>query len=83
MRLKVLNVNQLTKTLKPVILPGQNLQIMIMKEKKEPLQGIGYPGNGTRGWWIKLKNCGGKMDVVVTSVLQPTTDTMIFAKKQR
>jgi len=81
--IEVLNINQLAKTLKPVVLPGQTLQIMIMKEGKEPLQGIGYLDDGTMVVVDNAKKLlGKKMDVVVTSVLQTTAGRMIFAKKQ-
>ncbi len=79
----VLNINQLANALKPVILPGETLQIMIMKEGKEPLQGIGYLDDGTMVVVDHAKKLvGEKLDVVVTSVLQTTAGRMIFAKKQ-
>jgi len=80
---EVLNINQLANALKPVVLPGETLQIMIMKEGKEPLQGIGYLDDGTMVVVDHAKDLvGEKLDVVVTSVLQTTAGRMIFAKKQ-
>ncbi|NIA19958.1 MAG: TRAM domain-containing protein [Xanthomonadaceae bacterium] len=80
---EVLNINQLANALKPVVLPGETLQITIMKEGKEPLQGIGYLDDGTMVVVDHAKKLvGEKLDVVVTSVLQTTAGRMIFAKKQ-
>jgi uncharacterized protein YacL len=81
---EVLNINQLANALKPVVLPGESLQITIMKEGKEPLQGIGYLDDGTMVVVDHAKKLvGEKLDVMVTSVLQTTAGRMIFAKKQR
>ncbi|MBN2332851.1 MAG: TRAM domain-containing protein [Deltaproteobacteria bacterium] len=79
----VLNINQLANALKPVVLPGETLHILIMKEGKEPLQGIGYLDDGTMVVVDHAKDLVGEtLTVVVTSVLQTTAGRMIFAKKE-
>lgn len=77
----VLNLNELANALKPVVLPGERMNIFIAKEGKESSQGVGYLDDGTM---VVVDNAKKKinqqMDVVVTSVLQTTAGRMIFAK---
>ncbi len=76
----VLNVNELANALKPVVLPGEELTVSIIKEGKESNQGIAYLDDGTM---IVVeggkKHIGETIDVVVTSVLQTVAGKMIFA----
>jgi len=76
----VLNVNELANALKPVLLPGEELSINIIKEGKEINQGIGYLDDGTM---IVVegakKHVGEVCDVTVASVLQTVAGKMIFA----
>jgi len=79
--LTVLNINQLTNALKPVVLPGETIHIQILKEGKEPGQGVGYLDDGTMVVVEEGRKIIGKeLDVVVTSVLQTTAGRMIFAR---
>jgi len=79
--IEVLNINQLATALKPSILPGEVMNIKILKEGKEYGQGIGYLDDGTMVVVDEAKKLLGKsVDVVVTSVLQTTSGRMIFAK---
>lgn len=79
--IEVLNINQLATALKPSILPGEVMNIKILKEGKEYGQGIGYLDDGTMVVVDEAKKLLGKnIDVVVTSVLQTTSGRMIFAK---
>lgn len=79
--IEVLNMNQLATALKPTILPGEVMNIKILKEGKEYGQGIGYLDDGTMVVVDEAKKMLGKsVDVVVTSVLQTTSGRMIFAK---
>lgn len=79
--LTVLNINQLTNALKPVVLPGETIHIQILKEGKEPGQGVAYLDDGTMVVVEEGKKIIGKeLDVVVTSVLQTTAGRMIFAR---
>jgi uncharacterized protein YacL len=77
----VLNINQLTNALKPVVLPGETMRVFVLKEGKESWQGVAYLEDGTM---IVIddarKSIGRKVDVSVTSVLQTAAGRMIFAK---
>jgi len=76
----VLNVNELANALKPVVLPGEEMTVTILKEGKEINQGIAYLEDGTM---VVIENAkrriGETIDVVVTSVLQTVAGKMIFA----
>jgi uncharacterized protein YacL len=79
--LMVLNINQLSNALKPVVLPGETMHVQILKEGKEPGQGVAYLDDGTMVVVEGGKKIIGKeLDVVVTSVLQTTAGRMIFAR---
>jgi uncharacterized protein YacL len=78
--IKVLNVNELANALKPVVLPGEEMVVTIVKEGKESNQGVGYLDDGTmivveRG----RRNMGETVNVIVTSILQTAAGKMIFA----
>lgn len=79
----VLNINELANAIKPVVLPGEEMTIQIIKDGKESNQGIGYLDDGTM---IVVeggrKFIGEIIDVVVTSVLQTAAGRMIFAKQK-
>ena len=78
---KVLNINELANALKPIVLPGELLEVKVVKEGKEYNQGIGYLDDGTM---IVVENgkhlLGQTIRSVVTSVLQTTAGRMIFSK---
>lgn len=78
---KVLNINDLATALKQVVLPGEDISVYIIKEGKEPQQGVGYLEDGTmvvvEGGQAFLQT---KAEVTVTSVLQTAAGKMIFAK---
>lgn len=75
----VLNINQLFNALKPVVLPGEVMNVKILKEGKEPGQGVAYLDDGTMVVVDNAKRYMGKnVDVSVTSVLQTTAGRMIF-----
>lgn len=77
----VLNINDLANALKPVVLPGEELAVQVIKDGKEYNQGVAYLDDGTM---IVIESgrdfIGGKVEVVVTSVLQTSAGRMIFAK---
>jgi len=77
----VLNINELAEALKPVVLPGEEMSVHIIKEGKEFTQGVGYLDDGTM---VVVDNgqdfIGQKVKVTVSSVLQTTAGRMIFAK---
>ncbi|QEK11139.1 PIN/TRAM domain-containing protein [Crassaminicella thermophila] len=77
----VLNINELANAVKPVVLPGEEMIVQVIKEGKESGQGVAYLDDGTM---IVVeggrKHIGETMDVLVTSVLQTAAGRMIFAK---
>ena len=77
----VLNINELANSLKPVVLPGEEMSVKIIKEGKETGQGVAYLDDGTM---IVVdngrRNIGKTVDVIVTSVLQTPAGRMIFAR---
>jgi len=78
----ILNVNQLAFSLKPIVYPGEQLKVGIIKEGKEKRQGIAYLDDGTMVVVDDAKTDIGKtLRIEVTSVLQSTTGKMIFGKK--
>lgn len=77
----VFNINELANAIKPVVLPGEEMQVAVVKEGKESGQGIGYLDDGTMIVVEGGKRCiGEQSEVVVTSVLQTAAGRMIFAK---
>jgi uncharacterized protein YacL len=77
----VLNINELANALKPVLLPGEELRVAVIREGREPHQGVGYLDDGTM---IVVENgrrlVGETVDVAVTSALQTNAGRMIFAR---
>lgn len=79
----VLNINELANAVKPVILPGETMNVRVIKEGKEQAQGIAYLDDGTMVVVDNGKNLiGQSLDVVVTSILQTTAGRMIFTRKK-
>ncbi len=78
---EVLNINELSNAVKPVVIPGENMRVTVVKSGKEPGQGVAYLDDGTM---IVIE--GGHrfmnemIDVEVTSALQTAAGRMIFAK---
>ncbi len=78
---RVLNINELSNAVKPVVLPGEDMQVTIVKDGKEPGQGIAYLDDGTMIVVEGGQNEYNKpIPVVVTSVIQTAAGRMIFAK---
>lgn len=78
---KVLNINELANAVKPIVLPGEEMIVQVIKDGKEMGQGVGYLDDGTM---IVVENgrrfIGQTIAVLVTSVLQTAAGRMIFAK---
>jgi uncharacterized protein YacL len=78
---EVLNINELSNGLKPVVLPGEQMSVFIIKEGKEYNQGVAYLDDGTM---VVVDNArskiGRNLDITVTSVLQTTAGRMIFGR---
>lgn len=78
---KVLNINELATALKPVVLPGENMNVYILKEGKEYNQGVAYLEDGTMVVVDNARKMIGKnIEITVTSVLQTSMGKMIFGK---
>ncbi len=77
----VLNINDLAQALRPTYIPGDTLDLKLLKSGKEPTQGIGYLQDGTMVVVEEGKPyLGTEIQVVVTSALQTSAGRMIFAK---
>jgi uncharacterized protein YacL len=80
-RVEVLNVNDLANALKPVVLPGEKMHILILKEGKEYNQGVGYLDDGTMVVVDHARRVIGRsVEITVTSVLQTASGKMIFGR---
>ncbi|MDP5276855.1 PIN/TRAM domain-containing protein [Chengkuizengella axinellae] len=77
----VLNINDLANAVKPVVLPGEEMLVQVIKDGKENGQGVAYLDDGTM---IVVEGgsdfIGTNIEVLVTSVLQTSAGRMIFAK---
>ncbi|MFD1850730.1 PIN/TRAM domain-containing protein [Oceanobacillus bengalensis] len=77
----VLNINDLANAVKPVVLPGEELVVQVIKDGKEQNQGVAYLDDGTMIVVEEGKDYIGKtIEVLITSVLQTSAGRMIFAK---
>ncbi len=79
--IRVLNVNDLANALKPMLMPGETILLDVIREGKEPNQGVGYLDDGTMfvvedGEWA----IGKRVEVAVTSMLQTSAGRMIFGR---
>ncbi|QDP38861.1 PIN/TRAM domain-containing protein [Radiobacillus deserti] len=78
---QVLNINDLANAVKPVVLPGEELTVQVIKDGKEQNQGVAYLDDGTMIVVEEGKDYIGKtIEVLITSVLQTSAGRMIFAK---
>ncbi len=77
---QVLNVNELANAVRPVVLPGEEMEVRIIQEGKEVGQGVGFLDDGTM---IVVeggrRHINSRIEVVVTRVLQTAAGRMIFA----
>ena len=77
----VLNINDLANALRPVVLPGETMRVFILKEGKEPNQGVAYLDDGTMVVIDNARRMISKtVDIGVTSVLQTAAGKMIFGR---
>lgn len=80
-KIEILNINDLAQAVRPIYLPGDYIDLKILKHGKEPSQGIGYLEDGTM---VVVEEANGhvgtEMRVIVTSALQTSAGRMIFAK---
>jgi uncharacterized protein YacL len=77
----VLNVNELSQSLKAVVLPGESLGVRVLREGKEEDQGVAYLDDGTMVVIEGGRNrVGDEVEVEVTSILQNPSGRMIFSR---
>src|SRR5690606_26446592 len=78
---EVINLNDLAKALRPVVLPGEPMTVKVIKPGESPTQAVGYLDDGTM---VVVENgrphLGQEVEIVVTSTLQTSAGRMIFGK---
>ena len=79
--IRVLNINDLANAVKPMLVAGEELNVQVVREGKEPGQGVSFLDDGTM---IVIEGgkrlVGERVPVVVTTVLQTSAGRMIFAR---
>ena len=79
--IRVLNINDLANAVKPMLMAGEEMTVQIVREGKEPGQGVAYLDDGTM---IVVENgrrfVGEAVTAIVTTVLQTSAGRMIFTK---
>ncbi len=82
--IKVLNVNELSNAVKAMVLPGEALQVFVLKEGKERGQGVGYLDDGTMVVVEEGKKfIGRKIEVVVENIHQTSAGRIVFAQPHK
>jgi len=82
-KVPVLNVNDLAQAIRPAYLPGDHINLKIVKQGREPQQGVGYLDDGTMVVVEEAgKHIGAEVRVVVTGALQTSAGRMVFARPQ-
>lgn len=77
----MLNLNEIATAMRPNHLPGERIRLRIVKEGKEPGQGVGYLEDGTMVVVAEARSrVGTEADTEVTSVLQTSAGRMVFAR---
>lgn len=77
----VLNINELANALKPAVLPGESMRVLILREGKEPTQGVAYLDDGTMVVVDGARRLINRtVDIVVTSIHQTPAGKMIFGR---
>lgn len=77
----VINLNDVANALKPIVLPGEGLQVKLIKRGEEPGQGVGYLDDGTMVVTEHgVHHLGEVVRLTVTSVLQTSAGRMIFGR---
>ena len=78
---KVLNINELSNAVRPVVIAGEVIQVLLLKEGKEPNQGVGYLDDGTMVIVEEGKPyIGQTLNVEVTQMLRTSAGQMIFTR---
>jgi 2-C-methyl-D-erythritol 4-phosphate cytidylyltransferase len=78
---EVVNINDLAQALRPVVLPGEDMEVKIIRAGEEPGQGVGYLEDGTMVVVEQGRDLiGQKVPVTVNNVYQTSAGRMIFGK---
>lgn len=78
---RVLNVNELSMALRPRFVPGETLRLRVVKEGREPGQGVGYLDDGTMVVVEGGRDAvGSEVDTVVTGTTQTASGRMLFVR---
>jgi uncharacterized protein YacL len=79
--ISVLNVNELANAMKPAVLPGESMRVLILREGKEATQGVAYLDDGTMVVVDGARRLINRtVDIMVTSVHQTPAGKMIFGR---
>jgi len=79
--ISVLNVNELANAMKPAVLPGESMRVLILREGKEPTQGVAYLDDGTMVVVDGARRFINRtVDILVTSTHQTPAGKMIFGR---
>lgn len=79
----VINLNDLAKAMRPVVLPGEQMTVRIVKAGENPTQGVGYLDDGTMVVVENARQCVNKeVAITVTSTLQTSAGRMIFGRNE-
>jgi len=79
--IETLNINELVNAIKPAVLAGEEMEVRLLREGKEPDQAVAYTDDGTMIVVSEGRNhIGNKVKVTVVSVLQTQAGRMIFAR---
>ncbi len=79
----VININDLANALKPVVMPGETLNVRVIKPGEEAGQGVGYLEDGTMVVGENTRDrINEEVTLVVTSVLQTSAGRMIFGRPE-
>jgi uncharacterized protein YacL len=79
--ISILNVNELANAMKPAVLPGESMRVLILKEGKESSQGVAYLDDGTMVVVDGARrHINRTIDIVVTSTHQTPAGKMIFGR---
>ena len=77
----VINLNDLANALKPIVLPGESINVKVIKPGEEPGQGVGYLEDGTMVVAEQgREHVGRDVTIIVTSILQTSAGRMIFGR---
>jgi uncharacterized protein YacL len=80
-KIPVLNINELANALKPAVLPGESMRVLILREGKESTQGVPYLDDGTMVVVDGARRLINRtVDILVTSVHQTPAGKMIFGR---